>query len=117
MSGKYVFLVAFVCIDIAVLTVYLVLYLSRRGSSRPFPPVMWASYPLLIVLLVLVPLVIVFEDVLVAIILTATASALYVLALTARGYLGFAYPRGKRFRAGRHDYSFHDGDGEEKLPY
>jgi len=117
MRGKFIFLILFVCIDIAVLSAYLLVYLSRRESGRPFPPAMWASYPLLIVLLVLVPLVIVFEDVFVMIIFTVLAVALYILMILARGYHRFAYPRGKRFRGERRDYSFKDEDDEERLPF
>jgi len=117
MSGKFIFLIVFVCIDIAVLSAYLFVYLRRRDAGRPFPSAMWASYPLLIALLVLVPLVIVFENVMVMVILTALVITLYFLAIATRLHHRFAYPRGKRFRTYRRDYSFQDEDEEGKLPY
>jgi hypothetical protein len=117
MRGKYIFLILFVSIDIAILSACLVTYMRRRKSGRPLPSAIWASYPLLIALLVLVPLVIVFEDVFVAVIFTALAVALFILIDVTRGYHLFAYPRGKRFRENQKTDPFRVDDEEDGLPY
>lgn len=54
------------------------------------PSALWASFPLLVAFLVPVPLIMIFEDIFLEIILTSTAAAMYALMFAARAYHHFS---------------------------
>jgi uncharacterized membrane protein YfcA len=115
MQGKYIFLICFVSVDVVLLSAYLGIYLHRRQEGRRLPGVIWASYPLLIGFLVLVPVVIIFEDTMVTVILSIFIIAGYITLLffpaSPRG------PRGWPSWGKRSVDPFSMDDEEEKLPF
>jgi cobalamin synthase len=116
MEGKYIFLICFVAMDVAALIAYLFVYLNNRDSGRPFAPTMKASYPLLIVLLILVPAIIVFEHFFkvlsVVLLFLAFIAFLFLTRITRISARGESL-NGDDSRL----KSFHDMEEDEQLPF
>jgi hypothetical protein len=114
MQGKYIFLICFVALDVMVLSVYLGIFIHRRQEGRPLPAAIWASYPLLIGFLLLVPLVIIFENIMVIVLLSLLIVAGYIALLFFP-----AYPRGPRGWPSwsKRKVDPFSTDDEEKLPF
>jgi predicted membrane metal-binding protein len=120
MTGKYVFLICFLAVDVLVLVFYLAIYVQGRRDSKTLHPAIWASCPLLIAFLVLVPLVIVFENIMVTVILSSLIIAGYIFMLTNRSFRRYGYGRPPYRGWSRYSKkadSFFSQDEEDKLPF